>query len=83
MRDASPEQCFWVCTGQIAKNLKELADILEKMSKEVFTYHVNSEKNDFVKWIVGVFGEEGLASEVSKAKTAKVAAKKIKVRIAG
>lgn len=83
LRDASPEQCFWACTGQIAKNLKEMADILNTMSKEVFVYHANIEKNDFAKWIAEVFGEEKLAKEVSKAKSARAVAKRIKVKIAG
>lgn len=83
LREAGPEQCFWVCTGQIAKNLKEMADVLETMSKEVFTYHANIEKNDFAKWIFEVFGEEKLAKEVSKAKTAKAMAKRIKVKVSG
>lgn len=79
--DSAPEQCFWVCTGQVAKNLREMADILETMSKEVFSYHVNAEKNDFTKWVAEVFGEEKLAKELGRTKTPKVMARKIKVKI--
>jgi len=73
----SPEKCFWVCDGQILKNLKELAESLKKMKKEVFNYHVTKEKNDFANWVKDVFGEEKLALELKKAKTSKTAAKKI------
>lgn len=75
--DAELEKCFWLCDGQILKNLKELALALKKMKKEVFNYHVTKEKNDFVNWIKDVFGEEKLAFELKKTKTAKAAAKKI------
>lgn len=83
VREASPEQCFWVCTGQVAKSLKEMAEILETMSKEIFTYHANTEKNDFARWIAEVFGDDKLAKDISKTKTAKAMAKRIKVKISG
>jgi len=75
--DAEIEKCFWLCDGQILKNLKELAESLKKMKNEVFNYHVTKEKNDFTNWVKDVFGEEKLALELKKAKTAKASAKKI------
>ena len=79
--NAEPEKCFWLCDGQILKNLKELAKALDKMSNEVFSYHVNKNKNDFAKWVEDVFGERKLAIDLKKAKTPKTAAKKIKIKI--
>ncbi len=79
--DASPEKCFWACDGQVLKNLGELAGAIEKMSDDVFNYHVTKEKNDFANWVSDVFGEEKLAAELKKAKTAKVAVRKIRAEI--
>lgn len=72
---------FWLCSGQILKNFKELAESLEEMSDEIFKYHVNQEKNDFADWVGDVFGEKKLASELKRAKTAKTAAKRVRARI--
>lgn len=79
--NAEPEKCFWACDGQIFKNVKELAEGLKKMNDEVFKHHVTKEKNDFAKWVKDVFKEEKLALDLSSAKTAKAAAKKIEVKI--
>lgn len=77
---ASPEQSFWMCDGQILKDLRELANSLEAMCQEVFKYHVNSQKNDFVKWVAEVLGDSELAKSLEKAKTPKAMAKKIKLK---
>lgn len=76
--NVEPEKSFWVCNGEIFKNLKELVDGLERMTEEVFNYHVTKEKNDFVNWIKDVFKDEKLACDLKKAKTPKTAAKKNK-----
>lgn len=81
LKNASPEKCFWVCNGQILKNLQELAESLEKMSENIFRHHVNAMKNDFARWIEDVFGDKKLASEVKKAKTPKSAAQKVKTKL--
>ncbi len=76
-----PEKAFWLCNGQVAKNLKELASILETMTQDVFKYHANANKNDFSRWIADVFGEAVLAKGVRKIKSAKATAKKIKQKL--
>ncbi len=76
-----PEKCFWLYDGQVLRNLEELSQALEKMSDEVFKYHANKEKNDFANWVENIFGDRKLASDLKKVKTAKTAAKKVKIRI--
>jgi len=71
------EKAFWFCDGQVAKDIKELAKILNKISPEIFLYHANSQKNDFAKWISDVFAMKTLAKSIAKEKTAKEMAKKI------
>lgn len=79
--DAEACCCFWLCSGQILKNLKELAESLEEMSDEIFNYHVNQTKNDFADWVGDVFKEKKLATDLKRAKTAKIAAKRVRARI--
>ena len=79
--NVSPEKAFWFCDGQVAKNLKECAAILEKIDQKVFSHHVNASKNDFARWIEGVFGKKPLAKQIEKIKDAKLMAKKIKAQL--
>ncbi|PIU14443.1 hypothetical protein COT20_02670 [bacterium (Candidatus Gribaldobacteria) CG08_land_8_20_14_0_20_39_15] len=76
-----PEKSFWFCDGQVAKNLKELAVILEKMPQNVFEHHANNNKNDFSRWIADVFGDVALAKGIQKINSSKVMAKKIKAKL--
>ncbi|MBM4177307.1 hypothetical protein FJ208_00685 [Candidatus Gribaldobacteria bacterium] len=78
--EASPDKCFWVCNGEILKNLRELKVALEKMTNEIFSYHANNLKNDFAVWAEDVLGEKFLASQLKRAKTAKEMANKIKLK---
>ncbi len=79
--ETGEEKRFWVCDGRVLKNLRELADVLEKMPKDVFNHHVTKERNDFAIWVNDVFGDKKLAGGLKKAKTAKGAAKKIRTAI--
>lgn len=66
----APEQYHFVlASGEKLKDLKELNQALEKMSEEVFKYHVNGEKNDFSTWIKDIFKEDSLANEIKKFNT--------------
>jgi hypothetical protein len=77
----SQEKYFYLVNGGVLKNLEELVDALEKMTKETFDYHVQKEKNDFANWIENVFGNKKLATDIRKTKTAKTTAQKIKTSI--
>lgn len=79
--NVAPEKSFWFCDGQVAKNLRELVSILEKMPPNVFDYHVNNNKNDFSRWVADVFGQATLSKEIQKIKSAATMAKKIKVKL--
>lgn len=68
LSDVPPENSFWVCDGSVLKNLDELLKALRKMKTDVYSYHVNNEKNDFSNWIKDVMGNVKLAGDVSKAK---------------
>lgn len=81
LKNVPPEKAFWFGDGQVAKNLKECSAILEKIDQKVFSHHVNASKNDFARWIEGVFGKKPLAKQIEKIKDAKSMAKKIKTQL--
>lgn len=78
LADACPEKCFWVCDGEILKNLKELAEYLEKIPANIFKYHVSKDKNDFANWVADVFGDSKVAQAMKRSRSAKAMATKIK-----
>ena len=81
LSDVAPEQCFWVNNGPIIKNLEELSNALPQLSDEIYSHHVNKEKNDFSKWINDVIGDKKLANDLLSSKNKGFAVKKIRIRL--
>lgn len=65
---ASDSESFWAKDGQILNSLVALRDALERMDKEIYTYHVNND-NDFARWVEAVLQDADCASALRKAKT--------------
>ena len=68
-RRIKPELYFKLLPGEELRNVKELAEALEKMSEEVFRHHVNAERNDFANWIRDVFYDVELAELMEHQRT--------------
>ena len=66
MINASYEKEFVFHDGKRAKNLIELAGILEKLPDIEFSKFVNQYKNDFANWITDVLIDYNLASRMRK-----------------
>ena len=81
LSDVDPKFIFWLWDGTTLKNLDELLESLEYMSRETFYYHVNNSKNDFVNWIRDVIKDEKLAKDLSKVKTKKETINILKSRL--
>jgi len=62
--EVTPDKYFVLCDGRKVKSGKELADILQLVSDDIFKYHVTDTKNDFANWINDVFGEPDLAKKI-------------------
>jgi hypothetical protein len=62
--EVTPDKYFVLCDGRKVKSGKELADILQLISDDMFKYHVTDAKNDFSNWINDVFGESDLAKKL-------------------
>ena len=66
---APPEKCFWVHDGPVLSSIADLSRVLKVMPPAQFFHHVNSEKNDFARWVEDVFGETMLARRLRRTKT--------------
>ena len=49
--DVAPRSQFWLHNGRPVKNLSELLAVLKYMDDDLFSFHVNANKNDFALWI--------------------------------
>ncbi|MDD5087008.1 MAG: hypothetical protein PHV16_04615 [Candidatus Nanoarchaeia archaeon] len=81
LSDVDSNHVFWVCNGQVLKNIKQLPAAMKKMKKEVFEHHVNKEKNDFASWINDIVKDTKLAADLKKVKDKKGIIKKAADRI--
>ena len=81
LADASPEQCFWVNNGPIIRNLSEMANALACMKDEIFSHHVNKEKNDFGNWVRDVLKDEELANNITSVRSKEKILKKVQSRL--
>ena len=77
----SEEHVFWCHDGSTFRDMKELAEGLVTMSDEVFTHHLNPEKNDFSNWVRDVIKDEKLASDLAAATSKAQAAGYVATRL--
>jgi len=64
-----PEKHYFVLvTGEKLRNIKELADTLERIDENHYKHHVNETRNDFANWINDIFEEFDLAEKIKTAK---------------
>ncbi|MBU0614778.1 MAG: hypothetical protein KJ601_01690 [Nanoarchaeota archaeon] len=80
--EVDEQHAFWVHNGPVVKKLEDLPQAISDMDMDSFKHHVNPEKNDFANWVRDVFGNNELAGRISKVKTKKTMAKKIKEALA-
>ena len=66
---APNDQCFWLESGPMIKDLNELKHALETMSDDQFAHHVNSERNDFANWVHNVLDDTELSGKLKRCKT--------------
>jgi hypothetical protein len=59
------DRAFMLRNGDRIDSIKELYEKLESMDDDVFSHHVNSERNDFSNWLKDVFSAHSLAENVS------------------
>jgi hypothetical protein len=74
------EKVFWCNDGQIFRDLEALAEGLDRMSDETFSYHCNEAKNDFSIWVLEVIGDGDLAKNLKTSNNRQQAHKQVKLR---
>ncbi|MBI4438896.1 hypothetical protein HY640_03110 [Candidatus Woesearchaeota archaeon] len=67
LKDVPTEYSFWLSDGRIIKNAEELANAAATMTEDVYTYHANSQKNDFADWIRDIIQDQPLSYQIRKA----------------
>lgn len=66
---APNEKSFWVTNGEVLNSLLALRDALDEMEREVYSYHVSKEHNDFSNWVDTVLCDAQCAKDLKKATT--------------
>ena len=62
--EVAPEDYFYLKDQTAVRSLTELLNFLKTMSDDVFSHHVNFQKNDFANWIGDVFHDYELANDI-------------------
>jgi len=64
---ASNDESFWVTNGAVLNSLIALRDALDEMEKDVYSYHVSKEHNDFANWVDVVLCDSKCATDLKQA----------------
>lgn len=76
------EYAFRCNDSCVINDLKELAQSLNTMNNETFSYHANTMKHDFSTWISDVIGDQELADSLKNKLNRTDAARAVADRIA-
>lgn len=69
IRIAPHDKLFVLSNGTRISSVDELKDVIKSIDDNMFSQHVNAEKNDFSSWISHVFEDNDLADKLVSAKT--------------
>jgi hypothetical protein len=81
LKNVPSEKVFYCKDGRVFENIEQLKKALTRMKANIFSFHVNSEKNDFANWIYDVIGDTELSNKLRKTTDKKETKKKIDNRI--
>ena len=63
-KKVSDDKVFFLIDGTTISSLKELVDTFDRMSDDIYYYHVTNDRNDFSNWVRDVLKMEKLADEL-------------------
>jgi hypothetical protein len=61
------EFVFWCNNGCVFSDMQELANGLETMTDETYSFHMNPERQDFANWVRDIIKDKSLASDLLQA----------------
>ena len=77
-----PDHFVFRCRdGREFWNLSDLARAVSSMEHDVFSFHVNREKNDFATWVADVIGDHPLARELWETKNQSTTLRRLAERV--
>jgi hypothetical protein len=79
--DVPDGKVFWCSDGRVVRNMQELAAALREMSDDIFSNHLNSDKNDFSNWLNDVVGDTALSKDLRRVATQATAIRKVEARV--
>ncbi|MEA1958196.1 MAG: hypothetical protein U9N44_00765 [Chloroflexota bacterium] len=82
MGDVSLESAFWCHNGSVLTNLQSLKEAFVCMADEDYSYHSNTERNDFSNWVKDVLRDDKLARDIAESSDRNRAAKCVAERMA-
>ncbi|MDO8532791.1 MAG: hypothetical protein Q7T26_11645 [Dehalococcoidia bacterium] len=82
LADVPSDKVFYCCSGEVYRNERELEAGLARMTEDYFVYHVNSEKNDFSKWVQDVIDDGYLAGRLAVCQSRTLALQIVSERLA-
>jgi len=62
-------KAFWFHNGPVVRSLPQLAEVLPKVTANMFSHHVTPAKHDLAVWVKDVIGDLQFAQEMAKEKT--------------
>lgn len=68
-KELSPNEYFYFSGSKFLRSLQDLMNCMQDIDPNLFSVHVNEQRNDFASWVRGVFGEPELAEELQKLST--------------
>ena len=66
LKEVDRDKYFHVANGMVIRAVWELEPALQSMGDETLRYHVNSEKNDFARWVADVLDDKELAAQLAE-----------------
>lgn len=69
VKEVPPKKYFWLSNGVVIRSIQELCDAIKTMNDELFSKHVNENRNDFSDWIKNRLKMDELGGKIDKAKT--------------
>ena len=63
-KKVSDDKAFFLIDGTTIYSLKELVNVFDRMSDDIYYYHVTNDRNDFSNWVKDVIRDDKLAEQL-------------------